>query len=77
MVDLAQGPVDHRPDFCSQSTVDHGQEQWLELAGVQLVGIPVCRTSLQRRGKQEEGTGISTPVGTIRWRGSDSRATVD
>jgi hypothetical protein len=34
-------------------------------------------TSPRRCGKQEEGTGISTPVGTSRRRGSDGRATVD
>jgi hypothetical protein len=32
-VDRAHGPVVQWPDFGSRSTVDHGQEQWSELAG--------------------------------------------
>jgi hypothetical protein len=71
------GPVDHWPDFGSQPIVDHGQEQWPELAEAWLTGVPVRWTSPRRHGKQVEGTGISTPIG-VRWqRGSDGRVAVD
>jgi hypothetical protein len=76
-VDRVHGPVDHWSDFGSQSTVHHEQEQWPELAGAQLAGVPVCGTLPRQRGKQEEGMGISTPIGMRRQRGSDGRATVD
>jgi hypothetical protein len=76
-VDRAHGPVDHWSDFGSQSTVDHGQEQWLELTRARLTSVPVHGTSPRQRRKQEEGTGISTLVDTRRRRGSDDRATVD
>jgi hypothetical protein len=76
-VDRAHGPVDHWLDIGSQSTLDHGQEQWKELAGARLAGVPVCGTLPRWRGKQEEGTGISTSVGTRRQRGSDGWVTVD
>jgi hypothetical protein len=76
-VDRAHGPMDHWPDFGSQSTVDHGHEQWPKLAGARLAGVPVRGTSPRRQWKQEEGMGISTPVGTRRQRGSDGRVMVD
>jgi hypothetical protein len=71
-VDRAHRPMDHWPDFGSQSTVDHRQDQWPELTG-----IHVRRITPRRRGKQEVGTGISTPVGTRWQRGSEGRAMVD
>jgi hypothetical protein len=77
MVNWAHGPMDHWSDFGSQSTVDHGQEQWPELTRARLTSVPVHGTSPRQRGKQEEGTRISTPVGTRRRRGSDDRAMVD
>jgi hypothetical protein len=40
-------------------------------------GVPMYRTSPWRRGEQEEGTWISTLVGTRRRRGSDGWAMVD
>jgi hypothetical protein len=69
-VDREHGPVDHWLDFDSQSTVDHGQEQWPKLVGAWLTGVPMRRTSPRQRRNQEEGTGISTPVGLRqrRWR---------
>jgi hypothetical protein len=42
----------------------------------ELTGVPVCGTSPWWHGEQEKGTGIPTPVGMRRWRGSDGGALV-
>jgi hypothetical protein len=71
------GPMDHWLDFGAQSMVDPRQDYWPELAGARLADVLVRGTLPRRRGKQEEGTGISTLVGTRRWWGSDCQAMVE
>jgi hypothetical protein len=67
--------VDWRPDYGPWSTVDqsHGRRSSPEC---DLAGIPVRETSPWWHGEQEKGTGIPTPVGMRRRRGSDSWASV-
>jgi hypothetical protein len=67
------GPVDHWPDYGSQSTLHHGQEQWTERGSPVFPWVGPHRDGA---GSKRRGWG-STPVG-MRWqRGSDGWAMAD